>query len=110
MQADCYVLPIISLVKLFKETLICGGIDHGTFQRLHGTKNYAVKAQYRHAQCTIDIPTFLSPTSRNGGDRRGTSNKRVCSRDIEGQQRKESVVSNKRISRSISSCEVRKVS
>ena len=60
----CYVLPIISLVKLFKETLICGGIDHGTSQRLRGTKSYAVNAQYRHVQCTIDIPTFLSPTSR----------------------------------------------
>ena len=68
MQADCYVLPIISLVKLFKETLICGGIDHGTFQRLRGTKSYAVKAQYRHTQCTIDIPTFLSPTSRKNAN------------------------------------------
>ena len=50
--------------QVFKETLICGGIDHGTFQRLRGTKSYTVKAQYRHAQCTIDIPTFLSPNSR----------------------------------------------
>ena len=61
---NCYVLPIISLVKLFTETLICGSIDHRTFQRFRDTKSYAVKAQYRHAQCTIDIPTFLSPTSR----------------------------------------------
>ena len=44
------------------------------------------------------------------GDRRGASNKRVCNRDIEEQQRKESVVSNKRVSQSISSCVVRKVS
>ena len=43
------------------------------------------------------------------GDRRGTSNKRVCSRDIEGPQRKESVVSNKRIGQSISSCEEWKI-
>ena len=50
--------------QAFKETLICGGIDHGTFQRLRGTKSYAVKAQYRHAQYTIDISTFLSPNSR----------------------------------------------
>ena len=36
----------------------------GTFQRLRGTNNCVVKAQYRHTQCTIDIPTFLSPNSR----------------------------------------------
>ena len=45
--------------QVFKETLICGGIDHGTFQRLRGTKSYAVKTQYRHAQCIIDISMFL---------------------------------------------------
>ena len=50
--------------QVFKETLICGGIDHGTFQRLRDTKSYAVKVQYRYAQCTIDISTFLSPSSR----------------------------------------------
>ena len=60
----CYVLPIISLVKSFKETLICDGIDHEIFQRLRGTRSCAVEAQYRHAQCTVDIPTFLSPTSQ----------------------------------------------
>ena len=48
---------------------------------------------------------------KEGGDYKGTtSNKHVCSRDVEGQQREESVVSNKRISQSISNCEVRKVS
>ena len=30
--------------QVFKETLIYGGIDHWTFQRLRGTKSYAVKA------------------------------------------------------------------
>ena len=44
------------------------------------------------------------------GDRRGISNKHVCSGDIEGQQKKEFVLSNKRVSQSISSCVVRKVS
>ena len=98
--------------QVFKEILICGGIDHRTSQRFRGTKSYAVKAQYRHAQCTTDISTFLSPNSeeRIRGDRRGTSNKRMCSRDIERQQRKESVVSNRILRQSISSCEVRKVS
>ena len=28
--------------QVFKETLISGCIDHGTFQRLRGTKSYAV--------------------------------------------------------------------
>ena len=46
--------------QVFKETLICDG----NFQRLRGIKSYAVKAQYRHAQCTIDISTFLSPNFR----------------------------------------------
>ena len=32
------------------------------------------------------------------GDRRVISNKRVCSKDIEGQQRKDFVVSNKKVS------------
>ena len=42
------------------------------------------------------------------GNRRGTSNKRVCSRDIEGQLRKESVWFRTK-SHSASSREVRKV-
>ena len=50
--------------QVFKETLICGGIDHGTFQRLRDTKSYAVKVQYRRAQSTIDISIFLSPNSQ----------------------------------------------
>ena len=50
--------------QVFKETWICDGIDYGNFQRLRGIKSYAVKAQYRHAQCTIDISTFLSPNFR----------------------------------------------
>ena len=50
--------------QVFKETLICGGIDHGTFQRLRDTKSYAVKAQYLRAQSSIDISTFFSPNSQ----------------------------------------------
>ena len=40
---------------------------------------------------------FLSPNSQKNADRRSTSNKHTCSWDIEGRQRKDSVVLNKSI-------------
>ena len=98
LRSICYVLLIISLVKLFKEILICGGVDRSAIP--------TCPMYYRYPYVSF---AELSE-ERIRGDRRGISNKRVCSRGIEGQQRKESVVSNKRISQSISSCEVRKVS
>ena len=88
----------------------------------HRPRNFPTASRYKELCRQSAIPTcpmyhrypYVSfadfSEERIRGDRRGTSNKHTCSRDIEGQQRKESVVSNKRISRSISSCEVRKVS
>ena len=82
--------------------------EHGTFQRLRDTKRYIFKAtrlmchQYSYgssAEC-------LGECTR--GSRRGTSNKRVCSRDIEGQLRKESIWFQTK-SHSAPSREVRKV-
>ena len=76
----------------------------------HRPRNFPTASGYKELCRQSAIPTcpmyhrylYVSfskfSEERIRGNRRSTSNKRVCSRDIEGQQRKESVVSNKRIS------------
>ena len=76
-------------------------LEHGTFQRLRDTKRYTFKGK-------ADVPNVYHryrygsfaeyPEECIRGNRRGTSNKRVCSRDIEGQPKERiRLVSNKRV-------------
>ena len=75
----------------------------------HRPRNFPTASRYKELCRQSAIPTcsiyhrylYISfaefSEERICGDRRGTSNKHTCSRDIEGRQRKDYVVSNKQV-------------